>query len=54
MRGSAHGAVGVEERGNGVGISASTLQRMGGHDPAGFGMMDGGVLGGSLQLPEGG
>ena len=48
MRGSVHGAVGAEEQVNGVGVSAGTLQRIGGHDSAGSRTVDDKVLGGSL------
>ena len=54
MQGSTRGVVGAEQRGDGAGVFAGTLQPMGGHDLAGFGTVDSGLLGGSLQLSEGG
>ena len=53
MRGSVRGAMGTEEQGDGAGVSVGVLQQMGGHNPAGFGTVDSGLLGGNLQLPEG-
>ena len=53
MRGCARGAVGVEEQGDGAGVSIGTLQQIRGHDPARCGMVDGRLLSRSLQLPEG-
>ena len=47
-------ALGVEERGDGVGVSSTTLQRVGGHHSVRLGILDGGLVGGSIQLLEGG
>ena len=49
----ASGALEFEERGDEAGVPAGTLQRIGGHDPARFGTMDDGLLGGSIQFLEG-
>ena len=46
--------LGLEKRGNGTGVPIGALQRVGGHLAMGFGMVDGGKVGGSLQLSEGG
>ena len=46
--------MGAEERGDGTGVSIGTLEQMGGHDPAGSGIVDGGLLGRSLQFLKGG
>ena len=46
--------MGVEERSDGVGVPREALQRVGGYNLERPGTLDGGFLGGSLQLPEGG
>ena len=44
----------LEERGDGVGVLTSALERMGEYHAAGSKMVDGGFLGKSLQLLKGG
>ena len=48
MRGSTRPTLELEERGDGIGIFARALQRVGGHDPKGSREMDGRHVGGSL------
>ena len=54
MRGVIGGILGHEEQSTSVGISSPTLQRVGGDHQVITEVVDGGLLGGSLQLPEGG
>ena len=42
-----------KKQGDGAGVFVGVLQQMGGHNPMESGTMDGRLLGGSLQLPEG-
>ena len=53
MRGSTCPILKLEERGDGAGIFAGSLQRVGGHDPKGPGKMDSRYVDGSLQFFEG-
>ena len=53
MRGSTHLTLELEEQGDGLGIFARALQRVGGHNLKRSGEMDGGHVGGSLQFSKG-
>ena len=44
--------MGLEEQGDGVGVPVGALQQMGGHLVKRSGMVDGGMMGRSLQFLE--
>ena len=48
MQGSTRPTLELDKRGDGIGIFAGVLQRVGGHDPEGSEEMGSGHVGGSL------
>ena len=54
MQRTTHATLGPEEQGNGIGVHTGAFQWVGRNNAKGPRTVDGGKLGGSLQLCEGG